>query len=755
MLFSLQVSIQSPLRGLFQTRDALKRGRALARAIAMRFESRKMSLSILLLPFLLSFLSPMVSASVVENTAQTAETADWSQDYMEHNFPWGGDAKIQFKEYHSYETMKARMMRLAADNPDIMEFHEGLNGGTNDRGEATSVDSYEGWYYGHSSPWLKITGNVQGGEYNQFNGDNGNYADRPDVMIVGNHHAREWMSYETPLLVMETIAWYYGMGPTDNDGDGLFDEDPWGDADGDGEVDDDGDCLALDPSLQDSNGDGKACNPGDLGVDEDFSEVELTNLINSREIYLIPMLNVDGNIYDREEYCPAPAWESCPSGGWRKNLRDNTVTGVTPIPDLDEAVDEGCDGVDLNRNYQFEWGAPLGATGPLFPGACYAGQNNDVYNGPVDNTDNDGDCVGAPTPECVNEDHVDGKDDDGDGLTDEDWWGGNTEPETKFIQDMTEMNDDNGDGASEFKATLTFHSYSELVLYPWGHCTNCQSPDHDQLVFHGNEMAIMTDYENMQSSDLYPTSGDFCDWHYGVHGSYCYTMEIGTAFHQNEIDIDHIAVRNLGVAFYMTKIADNPRERADLAMEDILRNQELQQLTAKDIPDSGDIPIEMCLNSAFSIDYDHHASHVMYRMIKPSRSQSDYGPAEWFSEPWAHVGFTLVEGETCELLNSTGEGYIVSANIPIDDSSDGVLQYKSMISSLGGTQKVEYPQNSKYYEVDIDYRAPFGSLFGSVMLFMTVAVFVWGGLGVCLRMMMSDTTKEGILDAEFVEEGSA
>jgi|TARA_B110000881_G_C18439835_1_gene445331 hypothetical protein len=268
-------------------------------------------------------------------------------------------------------------------------------------------------------------------------------------------------------------------------------------------------------------------------------------------------------------------------------------------------------------------------------------------------------------------------------------------------------------------------------------------------------MAIMTDYENMQSSDLYPTSGDFCDWHYGVHGSYCYTMEIGTAFHQNEIDIDHIAVRNLGVAFYMTKIADNPRERADLAMEDILRNQELQQLTAKDIPDSGDIPIEMCLNSAFSIDYDHHASHVMYRMIKPSRSQSDYGPAEWFSEPWAHVGFTLVEGETCELLNSTGEGYIVSANIPIDDSSDGVLQYKSMISSLGGTQKVEYPQNSKYYEVDIDYRAPFGSLFGSVMLFMTVAVFVWGGLGVCLRMMMSDTTKEGILDAEFVEEGSA
>ncbi|MBT7244697.1 MAG: hypothetical protein HN874_04535, partial [Euryarchaeota archaeon] len=451
--------------------------------------------------------------------------------------------------------------------------------------------------------------------------------------------------------------------------------------------------------------------------------------------------------------CPGEeAWD-CSAAGWRKNLRDNTVTGVTPIPDLDESVDEGCDGVDLNRNYQFEWGAPLGATGPLIPGACYAGQNNDVYNGPVDNTDNDGDCVGAPTPECVNEDHVDGKDDDGDGLVDEDWWGGNSEPETKFIQDMTEMNDDNGDGASEFKATLTYHSYSELVLYPWGHCTNCQSPDHDQLVYHGDQMATMTDYANMQSSDLYPTSGDFCDWHYGVHGSYCYTMEIGTAFHQRPEDVDHIAVRNNGVAFYMIKIADNPRERADLEMANIVRNQIIIEPV---IPDSGDIPVEMCLDDAFAIDLDVMKSHVMYRMVKPSRQQSDYGPKEWFTEPWSMTGFSVVkEGGECQLLNDSGTGYKVVANVPIGDDQTGNLHVKSMISTLGGTQKIEYPSNSQYYELKIDYRAPFGNVFGSMMLFMTVVVFVWGGLGVCLRMMMVDEEiKEGILDAEFVEDSS-
>ena len=111
------------------------------------------------------------------------------------------------------------------------------------------------------------------------------------------------------------------------------------------------------------------CNPGDLGVDEDYSEQLITDLVNSREMYIIPLLNVDGYKYDHEVWvganCAGDAWgDDCARSGWRKNLRDNTVTGVTPAPDLDEDVDPSCDGVDLNRNYQYEWGAPLGATGP-------------------------------------------------------------------------------------------------------------------------------------------------------------------------------------------------------------------------------------------------------------------------------------------------------------------------------------------------------------------------------------------------------
>lgn len=714
---------------------------------------------IIALPLLLSLMAPIANATVSQEEATGMAPEDiWSYDYANHIFPWADEGQriLQFKEYHTYETMKERMLRLSEENSDIFEFHEGLNGGVNARGEVASADSYEGWYYGHASPWLKITGNVGGGDYNEFVGDKGNYEDRPDVLIVGNHHAREWMSYQTPVMVMEVIAFSYDNIGYDNDGDGQVDEDPWGDADGDGQLDDDGDCLSLDASYQDSNGDGTPCGSGDLGVDEDYSEQWITDLVDGREIYLVPMLNVDGNIYDREVFCPAPAWESCPSGGWRKNLRDNTYTGVTPLPDLFEEVDEDCDGVDLNRNYQFEWGAPLGATGPLIPGTCTPAEderagisNNDVYNGPVDDKDNDGDGQ-------INEDHVDGKDDDADGVTDEDWWGGNSEPETKFIQDLTEMNDDNGDFSSEFKSTLTYHSFSELVLYPWGHCTGCESPDHQQLIYHGDELAEMTQYTNMQSSDLYPTSGDFCDWHYGVHGSYCYTMEIGTAFHQNEVDVDHIAVRNLGVAFYMTEIADNPRERADLAMSDIT-NQSLQTPQQVNIPDEGNIPIDMCIDDNFPYSLNSDDSHLMWRTVKPSRLQSDYGPREWSTTGWNMATFELIDDDNC-IIGESKNGTILRASLDISETTTGQLHYKVMLGTLSGGDLYEYPSQGTYYTLDLSYREAYGSVLGSIFLFIVVAGFVWGGLAVCLRMMLTDNDDlinlaDAVLEEESKMEG--
>ena len=687
----------------------------------------------MLLPFLLCMLSPVALAQVASaqdvGTGYSPEDI-WSTEYSNQVFPWGphGDfEKLQFREYYDYFSMKERMQTLAAYYPDFLQFHEGLLGGMNARGEMTTSNDYEGWYYNHPSPWMKITSNVRGGEYNDFNGDDGNYADRPDVMLVGNHHAREWMSVQVPMLFLETVAFYYGKAGIDNDGDGLIDEDGW-----DG-IDNDGDCLGLNLSFQDSNGDGNPCGPGDLGVDEDFSEQFITDMVNTREIYLIPMLNTDGHRYDMEEFCGETAWENCYRSGWRKNLRDNTHTGVTPIPDVDESVDPSCDGVDLNRNYQFEWGAPLGATGPIFPGFCYSsGPNNDVYNGPVNLEDNDGDGF-------VNEDHVDGKDDDADGQIDEDWMGGNTEPETKFIQDMTEMNDDDMNGASDFKSTLTWHSFSELVLWPWGHCSDCYTTDDEYLVYHGQKMGQMTDYAAMQSSDLYPTTGDFCDWHYGVHNSYCYTMEIGNAFHEYPEDIAHIAVRNLGVPFYMVEMADDPRYRAIVGIQNTTATQHLQQPADVRVPTSGDIPIGLCLDPTFPFTPEINKSHLMWRFVEPTRQQNDFGPTEWVEVPWKMSAFRETT-ELCELLDGSN-GTKMVGDIPLPDTSVGKIQYKAMLGTANGAFPFSYPtveEGGNYYELSIPYRAAFGDAVLSILMFLVIATMVWGGLGFTLREMFSE-----------------
>ena len=696
-----------------------------------------MPLTAMLLPLMLSLLAPATLIAPVG--AQDAESGYapediWSDDYAFQIFPWGSVApahdnidQIQFREYYDYFSMKERMQRLAAHHSDFLQYHEGLFGGVNARGDEMSADDYEGWVYNHPSPWMKITGNVEGGEFNPFNNDDGNYADRPDVMLVGNHHAREWMSFEVPMFFLETIAYYYGKAGIDNDGDGLIDEDGW-----DG-IDNDGDCALLNATNQDSNGDGVPCGPGDLGVDEDFSEQFITDMVNTREIYLIPMLNTDGVRYDMEEFCGPTAWENCYRSGWRKNLRDNTVTGVTPLPDVDEEVDEGCDGVDLNRNYQFEWGAPLGATGPLFPGMCYAdGPNNDVYNGPVNYDDNDGDGL-------VNEDHVDGKDDDADGKIDEDWMGGNSEPETKFIQDLTEMNDDDGDGASDFKVTLTWHSFSELVLWPWGHCTNCYTPDDEYLVYHGNMMGEMTDYAPMQSSELYPTTGDFCDWHYGVHNSYCYTIEIGNASHEFPEDIAHIAVRNVGVPFYMVEIADDPRYRAIVGIDNTTGTQWLEEPKNVTVPAEGDIPIGMCLDKAFPFTPDVNRTHLMWRFVEPTRQQNDFGPTEWVDVAWSMSPFMELN-EQCLLLDGSN-GTMLESHIPLPDTSVGKIQYKAMLGTTNGAFPFTYPtveEGGNYYELAIPYRASFGSSLLAVMMFLVIARFVWGGLGLTLRAMFDD-----------------
>ena len=420
-----------------------------------------------------------------------------------------------------------------------------------------------------------LTDNIPAGQTWQGNEIYGikisdNVANEPDYyddpneetfFIVGNHHAREWMTVVTPMYFVYFLTHFYGMEPTDNDGDGLINEDIIDgiDNDGDGEqggrVDEFG--RALFDGI-DNDGDGII----DEGIDEDPSEARITHLVNNRETWIVPLLNPDGYNYDRED----------PSRLWRKNMRDN---------DQDDRYGGACDGVDINRNYPFEWGHNTQFTAligdDLEPEVTVDDDNwcSDVYHGPREQVDNDGDCefpcigIGDQNTQTgVDEDPPDAQhtDDDGDGRIDEDREGGFSEPETQVIEYLTwklDIYDDypqdkyledyqngiirnnwpdmfvtapDGDYIMNYRKeahdmkhnimnSVSYHSYSALYIWPWGY--KDQDPPHE-LYMENQVKPLMnlTGYGNWKDQGGYKVSGDINDFLYGMQGSFSYTVEL-------------------------------------------------------------------------------------------------------------------------------------------------------------------------------------------------------------------------------------
>ena len=75
------------------------------------------------------------------------------------------------------------------------------------------------------------------------------------------------------------------------------------------------------------------------------------------------------------------------------------------------------------------------------------------------------------------------------------------------------------------------HSYSQLVLWPWGFDTT--APNSTALATLGRRLAWYNGYTPEQSKDLYPTDGATDDTFYGLLGVPSYTIELGIAFFEN------------------------------------------------------------------------------------------------------------------------------------------------------------------------------------------------------------------------------
>ena len=193
----------------------------------------------------------------------------------------------------------------------------------------------------------------------------------------------------------------------------------------------------------------------------------VTHLVDNRELWLIPTLNPDGHEHVFSGDIDAvtanrtsdPVW-------WRKNMRDNNNSGF---------FEYYFDGVDLNRNFGYEWGYDDIGSSP----------------NPLDWT------YRGPEPF--------------------------SEPESQAVRDLVQAHD--------FVVSLSYHSYGRLWLYPWGYAAE-NPPDHDFAVFRAlaDSCVAYNGYRpgNTLSGAIYQVNGDTDDWLYGEAGIFAFTPEVGS-----------------------------------------------------------------------------------------------------------------------------------------------------------------------------------------------------------------------------------
>ena len=133
-----------------------------------------------------------------------------------------------------------------------------------------------------------------------------------------------------------------------------------------------------------------------------------------------------------------------------------------------------------------------------------------------------------------------------------------SENETKAVKDFIINNDIN--------ALISYHTYSELVMWPWGYSTKEKTPDDILLSKIGIDIASEITkqdgrgtYEPVQSADLYPTTGDTTDWAYGYthyilgRPLFPYTIEACSSFHPSHDTIEQVCKENFDGAIVLLK----------------------------------------------------------------------------------------------------------------------------------------------------------------------------------------------------------
>ena len=169
-------------------------------------------------------------------------------------------------------------------------------------------------------------------------------------------------------------------------------------------------------------------------------------VLEKANLWFIPLVNPDGFEYSLHH-----------DNLWRKNRRDNG---------------DGTFGVDLNRNYGYQWGV----------GNYGTSTNSTEYRGP----------------------------------------GPFSEPEVAAIRDFTL--------AHQPVLSLSYHTAGDWILFPWSYTSQ---PSRDDGLFRGYafEMSASNSYKIQQEGNSnHIKAGNSDDWLYGTLGTLAFTLEIGPAY---------------------------------------------------------------------------------------------------------------------------------------------------------------------------------------------------------------------------------
>ncbi len=117
--------------------------------------------------------------------------------------------------------------------------------------------------------------------------------------------------------------------------------------------------------------------------------------------------------------------------------------------------------------------------------------------------------------------------------------------------------------------SVTYHSYSELVIYPWGSTTDTTIHNTQMKNFSEGLASRLTKrdgsgtYDPGQSVGLYPTTGDMTDWAYGYclyvlgRGHFSVTVEEDTQFQPSESDLYSLYADQYKGFLYVLAYADS------------------------------------------------------------------------------------------------------------------------------------------------------------------------------------------------------